>query len=105
MEVAVIDEVESAVLGRYGAEDALSREQAVEDDGQVETPVSRVVVDEDGVDFQGFVWIRRVDGRREWLGLRIFGVIEAERIRKRPDGGVGVEDVAGSNNSLEPIPV
>lgn len=84
LEVAGVGQRLVAVLGRIRPHDALSRQQHVEDHLQIQTPVSRVVVDDYRVDLETFLGRCGVDGFGEGPGERRVVVFQ-ERLAERPD--------------------
>lgn len=103
--VAVVGEGGVAVAGGEGAEVAGVGEEEVEDELGVEGPVAGVVVDEDGVDFEGVGEGVRggggVRGVRE--GARVREVVGEEGAGEGPDGGVGGVDVGGGEGVGEAV--
>nr|POE90067.1 hypothetical protein CFP56_20534 [Quercus suber] len=101
LEVAVVGEGGGVVLGALGAEDAVGGEQRVEDDGAVEAPVARVVVDEDGVDLEAGGGVGGVDGG--WQGLGEGAVVVEEDFGEGPDVRVCGDDVARRHDVGEAV--
>ena len=89
------------------AEVALVRQEQVEDESRVESPVSGIVEDEDGVDFQavgqGGRAVGVVDGFAEPTGM--LGVVGSEIACEGPDGRAGVDDVGGRDDVHEAVSV
>lgn len=79
-------------------------EECVEDDGCVQAPVSRVVVDEYGVDFEARGQVVG-DVRGYGVGERFGegGVVVAKDFGERPNVGICGEDVPRCDHALEAI--
>lgn len=101
LQVSSIGQTVVAVLVRQGTHDALLAQQQIEYDGRVQTPVPRIVVDEDGIDLEA---LRGVSGD-DWFGKGLCksGVVVLEDGRKRPDLRVGGDDVARCDDALEAV--
>lgn len=113
--VAVVGEGGVAVAGGERAEVAGVGEEEVEDQLGVEGPVAGVVVDEDGVDFEGVIgrWGATLGGGGGGGGGEVRGAGEGARVRvvvgeegagEGPDGGVGGVDVGGGEDVGEAVP-
>ena len=84
------------------AQNSLLREQQVEDNLRVESPVTGVVEHEYSIESKGLGGVGEIDG----TGERSSGLVIVVRkdLVERPDGGVFHEDVAWSYNSFEAVP-
>ena len=97
------------ILFRACAKVAITRHEEVEDELKVETPVTGVVVDEDGGDTEIFCRRSRVgrsgimDWKGKWIMVGVRGMVSGERTREGPDVGMVVVDVGGDEDLAEAI--
>lgn len=94
-----------AAVGTIRAEVAAVREQKIRDELDVDGPITWVVEDEDGVDFQTVLQAGRSFGLIEWLWERedfLFGIVLAQRVKGK-DLGVCRENIGWGDDRGEAV--